>query len=53
MTIPEFYQQLLYGCCRLLRVALQHCSWHHDMYSLCYLLTSRHTRSTCLLPYKL
>jgi len=24
MTIPEFYQQLLYGCCCLLRVALQH-----------------------------
>jgi len=28
MTIPEFYQQLLYGCCCLLRVALQHCCWH-------------------------
>jgi len=24
MTIPECYQQLLYNCCCLLRVALQH-----------------------------
>jgi len=34
MTIPEFYQHLLYGCCCLLRVALQH--YVVDMYSLCY-----------------
>jgi len=37
MTIPEFYQQLLYGCCCLLYVShfSTKYSWHVQ-YSLCY-----------------
>jgi len=50
VKVSEFYQQLLCGfCCFLLRVTLPHLIV--GMYSLCYLLTSHHTRSTHLLPY--